>query len=150
MTVQIFVVMLHPMWVFNVSISIVVFCEKEHIKLNTHWSGKVVICGGRSASWGGCVCHSWQSQTMFSDMVSVCAVSPLYLLSWSLIRVHISFSSSQHQVGLQFLSLPCMLFRFGWPPCQRSDMTLVEAPQRVYNYWCVRDACLFVYLWKLM
>ena len=26
-----------------------------------------------------------------------------------------------------------MLFHFGWPPCQRSDMTLMEVPQHAYD-----------------
>ena len=50
---------------------------------------------------------------------------------------------------MMFPSLPCMLFLFGWLPCQRSDMTLVEVSQRTYNHLCVRDLWLFVYSWKL-
>ena len=36
-----------------------------------------------------------------------------------------------------------------WPPCQQSDMTLVEVSQCAYNQWCVRDVWLFVHLWNL-
>ena len=50
----------------------------------------------------------------------------------------------------------CMLFLFGWPPCQRSDMTLIEVSQRalhslymrLYGY-CIL-LCFFVNLiWYL-
>ena len=41
-----------------------------------------------------------------------------------------------------------MLFLFGWPPCQRSDMTLVEVFQHAYNYLCIRTVVLFVFLWN--
>ena len=58
---------------------------------------------------------------------------------------YLIFSSIQHQVALRFPSLPCMLFPFGWPPCQRSNITLVEVSQRAYNHLCVRDAWLFGY-----
>ena len=39
-----------------------------------------------------------------------------------------------------------MLFLFGWPPCQRSDMTLVEVSQHAYGYLCIRTIVLFVFL----
>ena len=39
-----------------------------------------------------------------------------------------------------------MLFLFGWPPFQRSDMTLVEVSQHAYGYLCIRTIVLFVFL----
>ena len=39
-----------------------------------------------------------------------------------------------------------MLFLFGWPPCQRSDMTLVEVSQHAYDYSYIRTIVLFVFL----
>ena len=39
-----------------------------------------------------------------------------------------------------------MLFIFGWPPCQRSDMTLVEVSQHAYDYLYIRTIVLFVFL----
>ena len=39
-----------------------------------------------------------------------------------------------------------MLFLFGWPPCQRSDMTLVEVSQHAYDYLYIRTIVLFVFL----
>ena len=43
-------------------------------------------------------------------------------------------------------SLLRMLFLFGWPPCQRSDMTLVEVSQHAYDYLYIRTIVLFVFL----
>ena len=43
-------------------------------------------------------------------------------------------------------SLLCMPFLFGWPPCQRSDMTLVEVSQHAYDYLYIRTIVLFVFL----
>ena len=43
-------------------------------------------------------------------------------------------------------SLLCMHFLFGWPPCQRSDMTLVEVSQHSYDYLYIRTILLFVFL----
>ena len=42
--------------------------------------------------------------------------------------------------------LLCMPFLFGWPPCQRSDMTLVEVSQHAYDYLYIRTIVLFVFL----
>ena len=35
--------------------------------------------------------------------------------------------------ALYIQSLLCMLFLFGWPPCQRSDMILMEVSQHAYD-----------------
>ena len=50
----------------------------------------------------------------------------------------------------------CMLFLFGWPPCQRSDMTLMEVSQRaldslyIRNIWLLYIVMFFVNLiWYL-
>ena len=43
-------------------------------------------------------------------------------------------------------SLLRMLFLFGWPPCQRSDITLVEVSQHAYHYLNIRAIVLFVFL----
>ena len=37
----------------------------------------------------------------------------------------------------------CMLFLFGWPPCQQSDMTLMEVSQRALDQLYIR------YIWLL-
>ena len=47
------------------------------------------------------------------------------------------------------LTLSCIIF--GWPPCQRSDMIIMEVSQHTYNSLCIRFMQLFVYLksqWK--
>ena len=41
--------------------------------------------------------------------------------------------SSWRKFALFIQSLLCMLFLFGWPPCQRSDMILMEVSQRAYD-----------------
>ena len=41
--------------------------------------------------------------------------------------------SSWRKFALCIQSLLCMLFLFGWPPCQRSDMILMEVCQRAYD-----------------
>ena len=41
--------------------------------------------------------------------------------------------SSWRKSALCIQSLLCMLFLFGWPPCQRSDMILMEVSQRAYD-----------------
>ena len=50
----------------------------------------------------------------------------------------------------------CMLFLLGWPPCQRSDMTLMEVSQRaldslyIRNIWLLYIGVFFVNLiWYL-
>ena len=50
----------------------------------------------------------------------------------------------------------CMLFLFGWPPCQRSDMTLMEVSQcaldslHIRNIWLLYIVMFFVNLiWYL-
>ena len=44
---------------------------------------------------------------------------------------HLLFS--WHKFALCIKSLLCMLFLFGWPPCQRSDMILMEVSQHAYD-----------------
>ena len=44
---------------------------------------------------------------------------------------HLLFSWRKFASCIQ--SLPCMLFLFGWPPCQRSDMILMEVSQHAYD-----------------
>ena len=41
--------------------------------------------------------------------------------------------SSWRKFALCIQSLLCMFFLFGWPPCQRSDMILMEVSQRAYD-----------------
>ena len=44
---------------------------------------------------------------------------------------HLLFSWRKFALCIQ--SLVCMLFLFGWPPCQRSDMILMEVSQHAYD-----------------
>ena len=56
------------------------------------------------------------------------------------------FSPSEHDVILRIHHCCACSFLFGWPPCQRSDMTLVEVSQHAYNYLFIRTIVLFVFL----
>ena len=44
---------------------------------------------------------------------------------------HLLFSWRKFALCIQ--SLLCMLFLFGWPPCQRSNMILMEVSQHAYD-----------------
>ena len=44
---------------------------------------------------------------------------------------HLLFSWRKFALCIQ--SLLCMLFLFGWPPCQRSDMIVMEVSQHAYD-----------------
>ena len=91
---------------------------------------------------------SEQLMTMFSAMALFCSI-PVILICYDplLESTYCFFHLVNNKCG--FSSLPCMLLLFGWLPCQRSDMTLVEVSQRAYNHLCVRDLWLAVYSWKL-
>ena len=70
--------------------------------------------------------------------------------------------SSWRKFALCIQSLPCMLFLVGWPPCQRSDMILMEVSQRGndmihyilglygYLYSCEIYVNLILYLYLFM
>ena len=45
-------------------------------------------------------------------------------------------------------TLLCMLFLLGWPPCQRSDLTLMEVSSHAYISLLIRSILLFVFLLK--
>ena len=95
---------------------------RPRTQVNTLFS--VVICkGGVPATHRSCISRL------------VCIESPVCYLSpnwtWRYI-VH--------------PSLLRMLFLFGWPPCQRSDMTLVEVSRHAYDYLYIRTILLFVFL----
>ena len=78
-------------------------------------------------------CHSdnlWQFSSMpfyYSTLVPMFTVlNPLLEFTY-----HLLFSWRKFALCIQ--SLLCMLFVFGWPPCQRSDMSLMEVSQYVYD-----------------
>ena len=57
---------------------------------------------------------------------------------------HLLFSWSKFALCIQ--SLLCMLFLFGWPPCQRSDMILMEVSQHAYDMikGLIMDGCVLL------
>ena len=55
-------------------------------------------------------------------------------------------SPSEHDVILRIHHCCACSFFFGWPPCQRSDMTLVEVSQHAYYYSFIRTIVLFAFL----
>ena len=80
----------------------------------------------------------------------LCSIPLIYVCLNPYSNPHVNF----HQVPLRLPSLPCMFFLFGWPPCRRSDMTLVEVSQPVYYvsgmYGCFYINEPYVYLiWYL-
>ena len=68
------------------------------------------------------------------------------LVSFALSHPFCYLSPSEHDVILRIHHCCACSFLFGWPPCQRSDMTLVEVSQHAYNCLFIRTIVLFVFL----
>ena len=64
----------------------------------------------------------------------------------NLVSIFSYLSPSEHDVILRIHHCCACSFLFGWPPCQRSDMTLEEVSQHAYNYLFIRTIVLFVFL----
>ena len=94
----------------------------------------------------------WQYQRQF---ITVCFHAlfysthiPLFTVFDPLLEFTYHLLSSWSKFALCIQLLLCMLFLFGWPPCQRSDMILMEVSQRAYDmiHYISR---LFGYSWNL-
>ena len=57
---------------------------------------------------------------------------PMFTVLDPLLEFTYHLLSSWRKFALCIQSLLCMLFLFGWPPCQRSDMILLEVFQRAH------------------
>ena len=75
-----------------------------------------------------------------------CNTKAAPLVSFALSHPFCYLSPSEHDVILRIHHCCACSFLFGWPPCQRSDMTLVEVSQHAYNCLFIRTIVLFVFL----
>ena len=67
------------------------------------------------------------------------------LFHWA---THLVFVTQLTWRSIAYPPLLRMLFLFGWPPCQRSDMTLVEVSQHAYDNSYIRSILSFVFFFK--
>ena len=58
---------------------------------------------------------------------------PMFTVLDPLLKFTYHLLSCWRKFALCIQSLLCMLFLSGWPPCQRSDMILMEVSQRAYD-----------------
>ena len=117
----------------------------------------------------GCLFRFWNYDstsermlTLFIAMTSLNCTSPMlicfdplleftYHFRW--LRLSSLFHWATHLVfvtqltwrSIAYPPLLRMLFLFGWPPCQRSDMTLVEVSQHAYDNSYIRTILSFVF-----
>ena len=75
-----------------------------------------------------------------------CNTKAAPLVSFALSHPFCYLSPSEHDVILRIHHCCACSFLFGWPSCQRSDMTLVEVSQHAYNCLFIRTIVLFVFL----
>ena len=76
----------------------------------------------------------------------ICNTKAAPHVSFALSHPFCYLSPSEHDVILRIHHCCACSFLFGWPPCQRSDMTLVEVSQHAYNCLFIRTIVLFVFL----
>ena len=71
--------------------------------------------------------------TVFFHALFYSTLIPMFTVLDPLLEItyHLLFSWGKFALSIQ--SLLCMLFLFGWPPCQRSDMILMEVSQHAYD-----------------
>ena len=95
--------------------------------------------GSRGWSWwlSFSFLKQWQYQRQF---ITVCFHAlfynthiPMFTVFDPLLEFTYHLLSSWSKFALCIQLLLCMLFLFGWPPCQRSDMILMEVSQRAYD-----------------
>ena len=60
-------------------------------------------------------------------------LKPMFTVLDPLLEFTYHLLSSWRKFALCIQSLLCMLFLFGWPPCQRSDMILMDVSQHAYD-----------------
>ena len=77
--------------------------------------------------------YQWQFMTVFFHALFYSTHIPMFTVLDPLLEFtsHLLFSWRKFALCIQ--SLLCMLFLFGWPPCQRSDMILMEVSQHAYD-----------------
>ena len=87
-----------------------------------------------------CLFHSWkqwqyqrQFTTVFFHALFYSTLIPMFTVFDPLLEFTYHLLFSWRKFALCIQSLLCMLFLFGWPPCQRSDMILMEVSQHAYD-----------------
>ena len=100
------------------------------INLSQHWFRYWLV-----AWWHQAI--TWTSVDILS--LGFCSIH-LETISEEVLRVSVL------EIGLNVTLLESLLLLFGLPPCQRSDMTLVEVSQHAYDYLYIRTIVLFVFL----
>ena len=71
--------------------------------------------------------------TVFFHALFYSTLVPMFTVLDPLLEFTYHLLFSWRKFALCIQSLLCMLFLFGWPPCQRSDMILMEVSQHAYD-----------------
>ena len=71
--------------------------------------------------------------TVFFHALFYSTLTPMFTVLDPLLEFTYHLLFSWRKFALCIQSLLCMLFLFGWPPCQRSDMILMEVSQHAYD-----------------
>ena len=77
--------------------------------------------------------YQWQFMTVFFHALFQSTLVPMFTVLDPLLEFTYHLLFSWRKFALCIQSLLCMLFLFGWPPCQRSDMILMEVSQHAYD-----------------
>ena len=71
--------------------------------------------------------------TVFFHALFYSTLVPMFTVLDPLLEFTCHLLFSWRKLALCIQSLLCMLFLFGWPPCKRSDMILMEVSQHAYD-----------------
>ena len=77
--------------------------------------------------------YQWQFTTVFFHALFYSTHIPMFTVLDPLLEFTYHLLSSWRKFALCIQPLLCMLFLSRWPPCQRSDMILMEVSQRAYD-----------------
>ena len=132
---------------------------KEHMESFNHWNSNVVMvttlrlsasaliviietrCAAGSRGWSWWLSFSflkqwqyqWQFMTVFLHALFNNTHIPMFTVLDPLLEFTYHLLSCWRKFTLCIQLLLCMLFISGWPPCQRSDVILMEVSQRAYD-----------------
>ena len=77
--------------------------------------------------------YQWQFTTVFFHALFYSTLIPMFTVLDPLLKFTYHLLFSWRKFALCIQSLLCMLFLFRWPPCQGSDMILMEVSQHGYG-----------------
>ena len=77
--------------------------------------------------------YQWQFMTVFLHAIFYITNIPMFTVFDPSLEFTCHLLSCWRKFALCIQSLLCMLFLSEWPPCQRSDMILMEVSQRAYD-----------------